>query len=215
MRQIKPIFPKNNPSRVDIIKNLINEPDFKIEVGKIRSKWKIDTKREIEMYEADWTSEFQEELLNDLKFRKDLLKLQKKFNLGKQWVCFIREYIFNDLIECTRTSNYFIEKRTGKEGDSITGEPAYYLRIFPETTQDDIMKSWKDINRFIHESEKKPKRQKNSKNSKRDERIMQLANSGLNVKDIQASIKKEFGKFVDYNAVVTVKSRQKRKHINP
>lgn len=215
MRQIKPIFPKNNPSRVDIIENLRNKSDFKIEVEKIRSKWKIDTKLEIEIYEADRLSDRQEELLDDIEFRKDLLKLQKKFNLGEQWTCFIQEYIFNDLVECTRTSNFFIEKRTGKDGDSITRDPVYYLRIFPETTQKDVAQSWESINYFIHESEKKPKRQKNSKNLKRDKRILELANSGLSVTDIQDFIKKEFGKFMDYNAVVTSKSRQKRKHINP
>jgi hypothetical protein len=210
MRQIKPLYPENN-SRVDLIKELIGRDDFALAVEKIRRKWKINTSLELHLWEDNAESIKQNELLDDTKFRSDLIKLQKKFGLGDQWTCFIEEYIFIDAFVYKQTSNFFIEKRTGNDADSITGAPAYYIRIFPETTKNDIDNAWGEINNFIHESKSKPKRQKLSKNFERDKKIWKLAKDGFRIEDIQRYFLEEHRKHISFDAIKMADLRHRKR----
>jgi len=210
MRQIKPIYPENN-SRADLIRELIARTDFEKEVESIRHKWKIDVSIEIHLWETNMESIRQNELLDNKKFIADLRKLQKKFKLGQQWSCFIEEYIFLDFFVYQKTSNFFIEKRTGKEADSITRAPAYYIRIFPETTQEDITKSWGEINRFIHGSKIKNQRQKLSKKFERDQEIYKLAKLKFSVLDIQKYIEKKYHNRLEFNTIIRAESLYRKR----
>ena len=210
MRQIIPIYSKSD-FRKDIIQKLWNKPHFKTEIKKFRKKWKIDTAQEFELWMHCKEPSLQFELLDDMDFLNDLKKLQKRFNLGEQWSCYMKEFIFIDTLEYGKTSNFFIERGLEEDADSIIDKPSYYIRIFPETTQEDIIKSWKEINEFIHESKHKPKRQKLSKNINRDQKIYELAKSGQCVEDIHNVLIKETGKSVDYDAIRTAEGRYRKK----
>jgi hypothetical protein len=212
MRHIQALYPSSRPG-ANFIEELCERSDFEVAIKDIRSKWNIDVSTEIYLSEntEDYHLSEQSNLSKNKKFIADINTLQKKFQLGVQWFSFIEEYIFIDILVYYMASNFFIEKRTGKECDPITGEPAYYLRIFPETTEKDITRSWGDINKFIHGKKIKPKRQKHSKFFKRDRKIYKLIQLGFGVGDIQEFFLEHTHKKLDADLIFKADFRYRKK----
>jgi hypothetical protein len=201
MRQVKLLYLIKNYNS-DFIEELCEKPTFEKEIEGLRHKWNINVGMEIHLSEENIESILQNKLLKNKRFIDDLKKLQNKFNLGEEWSSFVEEYIFIDFVVYNKMSNLFIEKRTGDEADSITGKPTYYLRIFPETTQKDIVEIWDKINEFVSGTKLKSKRQKPSKKNKRNKRIYKLAKLGFTCADIQKYIKNEFDTTLEYETII-------------
>jgi hypothetical protein len=212
MRQTKILYPQSNP-RKDFIEELCENTDFNKAVIDLRYKWKIDVAKEIYLSEDKGGYHYskQKKLSNDKKLIAEINRLQKRFKLGEEWFSFIEEYIFLDTFVYYKASSLFIEKRTGRDVDKITGKPAYYLRIFPETTKEDLSKSWSEINSFINKTKIKSKRQKSSINFNRDKKIYILAKSGYRLEDIQRYFKDKYKKIISFDTIKMSDSRYRKR----
>ena len=210
MRQVKALYPPNH-SGADFIRELTDiHPLFYSDVTGLRYKWKIDPVVEIHIFETNKVSAKQERLLKNKKFVSNLQKLQKKFQLGEEWSSFISDYIFIDFL-ATPTSTIFVEKRANKDGDAVTSKPAFFVRIFPETTLEDISGCWAEINKFIGGSNKKTKRRKPTRTGERNSVIYALARMGWSIPQIDAHIKLYFDQDMDYGAIITAEARHRKK----
>ncbi len=209
MRQAKALYPTNTPG-ADFIKEFCERPDFQKAIEKLRQKWHVDVASEIHRLEIRKNSPTQEKLLRNKKFVAGLRALQKEFDLGEEWSSFIEEYVFVDLF-APRTSGIFVEKRTGNESDSVTGKPAYYLRIFPESTKDDISKAWGEINKFIGGTTSKSKRLKITKTRERDQLIYSLGRIGMCLEDIADHVEAVHGSKMNYLAIRTAEARHRKR----
>lgn len=208
MRHIRPLYTKSNPG-ADFIEGFLEKPAFEADVDAIRTKWNIDVANEIHL--RDHTSSDRDRISKNKQFIADLEILQKKFQLGEEWSVFLEEYIFIDLLAYPKASNLFIEKRTKEDGDLITGMPTFYLRIFPETTQEDIAAAWGDIIKFIHGGVSKRTRRKPSKKIRRDRKIFNLAKLGFFIEDIQKFFVDRGDKNLSFDQIISSESRYRKK----
>ncbi len=195
----------------DSLQELLERPDFQNAVDTLRTKWKVDIGTEIQLFDSEQISAKKNKLLNSKKFINDLKLLQQNFNLDERYSTFIEDYVFLDLFVNHQITNISLEKRTGRDGDSITGEPVYIVRIYPETTQADFIHSWIKINTLIHGSGVKPNRKKFSKNFFRDRKIYQLAQLGYCVEDIHNFFVNKFSEEIDYPAIINAESKYRKK----
>ncbi len=210
MRQIKPLYSLNNIG-IDFIKEFTDiNPLFYTDISNLRNKWKIDPGIEIHLVDSNKISTMQVRLLKSKTFISSLRKLQKKYQLGEEWTSFINDYIFIDFY-APYTSTFFMEKRTGKEGDLVTGNPAFYVRIFPETTLEDISKCWTEINKFVGGTNIKIKRRKPSRSNERNRVIHMLAKTGWSVQQIAGHIKLYFDQDMDYGAIIKAEADFRKK----
>lgn len=201
MRQTKIIINKNSSYFIDV---LCERPDFAVAIENLRRKWKINPIDEIHLSEeVHKESNVQKKLLENEKFLSDvkIILETKKFGLTGTWANFILEYIFIDIFAYKILPSIVIEKRDSTDAGTVMGEPSYFLRIFPETTQQDIVGAWDEINYFIHGKKIKDKRKKTSENFARDKKIHKLVRLGLSAGDICDFLFDEYGK-IDSDTII-------------
>jgi hypothetical protein len=197
----------------DLIDELCEKPAFEKAVDDFRHKWKIDVSNEIHFLVEDYKPDLMRKgvLLKNKKFIADVRKLQGQFNLDERWSSFIEEYIFIDIFADKSINRFLLEKRAGKNSDAATGQPAYYLRIFPETTKEDVEEAWGRINKFIYGTKIKIKRNKQSKKHKRDREIYKLARLGFSVNQIQKYIDEKYHNYLQQETIIIAESRYRKK----
>ena len=105
----------------------------------------------------------------------------------------------------------FVEKWTKEEADVVTGKPSYYLRIFPETTLEDVSSVWAEVNKFINGKKIKIKRQKLTKTHTRDRKIYMLAKDGARVEEIAKYFQHWHKEDLDYGLIHTALNRYQAK----
>jgi hypothetical protein len=206
MRQVKDLYPSSN-SGEDLIKKLILQPDFQEAVAKFRDYWEINVENEIHLREASPTKTREHLLTKNRKFAPEIRKLQKRFKLGAEWFSFIEEYIFMDSFTYRKASSIQIETGTEEDADAITGKPAYYLRIFPETTIEDVRDVWPEVTKVIHNGATKATRQKPYKNFSRDKKIYKLAQLGWRIEDIAKLLNANQKKGIEYATIIAGERR--------
>jgi len=209
MREIKALNLKY-ASGDDFVEALSEKSEFQSLIQTLRDKWHIDVASEIHLMDRNKKSAHRTKLLENKKFVIDIKDIQKKFQLSDQWSSFINEYVFIDFF-ASNTGDLFIEKRTGKEKD-VTGKSAYYLRIFPETTLDDVLDIWDQVNIFIHGKKIKPKRKKPSKKAPRDKEIYKLAKLGFCIEDIQNYFRDQHRQEISFDAIIASANRFRKKN---
>jgi len=209
MRQLEYFSPLADHAQA-FIRELVESEPFQAAVQAFREKWEIYVGAELFLRDIDAPNTDSDRLLKNKKFMAALFKLQKKFGLNEEWSQFMEEYIFIDAAVYKKTSSFWIEKRTDEEADAATGEPAFYLRLFPTTTKEDVNDAWNEIQKFIHNGEKKTRRKPNA-NFNRDRDIYRLARAGARIEQIDAYIEGKYGKGIDHGALKTALSRYMKK----
>ena len=206
MRQITNLYPSSN-SGEDLIRKLILQPEFQEAIAEFRTYWEIDVDNEIHFREVDYAKTREHLLTKNPKFAPTIRKLQKRFKLGAEWFSFIEEYIFMDTFTYRKASSIQIEKGTEEDADVITGKPVYYLRIFPETTIQDIREVWPEVTKVIHNGASKTTRQKIYKNFLRDQKIYKLAQLGWRIEDIANFLNVNQKKEIEYGTIIAGERR--------
>jgi hypothetical protein len=158
---------------------VLNNPKFQRAVLEMRTKWH----KEFEANEFKSYFAFQD----DDQFVSELMQILKISNLHSGWLIFVGDYVINNFVdENFNPDLVYIEERD--ENELRSENKTYYIRIFPTTNKEDLLRALGYFKKEILFQKQKLPRVRPFKKLERDSKIVNLRAQGKTRREINKEI---------------------------